>query len=294
MPNPITNSPLQDKLYFRKTSSYQPAKKNSLGEFTPLDPQDRVSGEQYDQLEVEAFELSYNYKKPKEGILILKESLMFNVLENVLETLETQSKQLKYTESKPQPIEITKIKPPSQLQSFLKSFLKSFFPTKSPKFAITIQDLLDKAVTKKCLEEAMEIIEESQSEKDYAELEPKIKRYLKDYEELEPEVKRYLKNKYPKDYAELEPEAETTAEMATTQVKRTEPNAHQGKPNCKEPVNQEPIPEAETTAEMATTQVKREERAPTTTIIEGEPATTTTPLSFWQCLINPLGCCNVK
>jgi hypothetical protein len=256
MPNPITNSPLQDKLYFRKTSSYQPAKKNSLGEFTPLDPQDLVSGEQYDHLKVEAFELSYNYKKPKEGILkgilILEESLMFNVLENVLETLETQSKQLKYTKSKPQPIEITKITPPSRLQSFLKLFSS----TKSPKFAITIQDLLDKAVTEKCLEEAMKIIEESQSEKDYA--------------ELESEIKKYLKNKYPK----------------------TEPNAHQSKPNCKEPVNQEPIPEAETTAEMATTQVKREERAPTTTIIEGEPATTTTPLSFWQCLINPLGCCS--
>ena len=94
---------------------------------------------------------------------------------NVLETLETQSKQLKYTESKPQPIEITKIKPPSQLRSFL----KSFFPTKSPKFAITIQDLLDKAVTEKCLKEAIKIIKESQSEKDYAELEPEIKKYLK-------------------------------------------------------------------------------------------------------------------
>ena len=252
MPNPITNDPLQTILYFRKISSFQPAKENSLGELTPLNLQDQVPGQQYDQLNVETFELSCNYKEPKKRILILEQSPMFNVLE----TLERQSKQLKYTKSKPQPTEITKITPPSRLQSFLRLFSS----TKSPEFAITIQDLLDKAVTEKCLKEAMEIIEESQSEKDYA--------------ELEPEIKKYLKNKYPK----------------------TEPNAHQSEPNCKEPVvNQEPTLEAETaetTAEMATTQVKREERAPTTTIIEGEPATTTTPLSFWQCLINPLGCCS--
>ena len=194
-----TDITLQTKLCFRKTISSQPVKANTLGQLILINPKEDPS-QQYDWLDVKAFELSCNNKQPKEGILILENTPMFNVLEK---RLEEESKQSKLKEK-------TK-------QSILES-VKSFFLKKQPPIvSITIKDLLDEVLKATSLDEVLKATSLDEA--------LEIIRTFDKHNTLGPEIQIYLDNQSSNPRPEqqaLLPAEETTAAAETPRDRRPE------------------------------------------------------------------------